>query len=271
MESLFTIGQLSKLFKVKISTLRYYDEVGLLKPARINPETHYRFYSTEQFERLNVIGYLRALDLSIDSIKEFFEARDISKLEEMLQEQKQQIQRQISSLKNIEQRIDARISQVGDAIHSNLNQIELISLKNIPIIYLNEDYRPNQDIEMPITTLRQKYGVDKNIFLGKIALILTSDKLQQRCFDDYSGLLLILEPGDDKDATGVLPAGKYLRLRFHGTHDTATTQYQKMIDYCQKHNYQITGDAVETALIDYGITDDLSKYVTEIRIPISED
>lgn len=99
MKQFFTIGQLSKLFNVKISALRYYDEIGLLKPAKINHQTNYRYYSTEQFERLNVINYLRALDLPVESIKHFFEARDIDKLEEMLKDQKVQVQQQILTLK----------------------------------------------------------------------------------------------------------------------------------------------------------------------------
>lgn len=271
MEQLFTIGQMSKLFQIKIPTLRYYDEVGLLHPAKINPDNHYRYYSTEQFERLNDIFYLRALGLSIDSISDFFEARDTTKLEHMLRDQKQQVKKQISALQKIEQRIDARITQVEDAVSSTLDKIELINLPEMSVIYLNEDYRPNQDIELPISTLRQKYGVDKNIFLGKIALTLTPKKMRQGRFDEYSGFLLILEPGDDQDATGTLLAGNYLRLRFHGTHENAGTQYEKLLAYCEKHHYRINGDAVETALIDYGITDDYAKYVTEIRIPITDD
>jgi Transcriptional regulator, effector-binding domain/component len=270
MNQLFTIGQLSKLFNVKVPTLRYYGEIGLLEPAKVDPKTHYRYYSTEQFERLNVISYLRALNLSIESIKNFFDARETSKLEEMLYEQKQQVEKQIKSLHNIEQRIDARIFQVEDAVNSSLDKIELIQLPEIPVIYLDENYRPTEDIEFPIITLRQKFGVGKNIFLGKIALTLSQEQLEQGKFDDYSGILLILEPGDDKDATGSLKLGTYLRLRFHGTHNTAAKQYQELLDYCQKHNYQVNGDAVETALIDYGITDDTDKYVTEIRIPIKD-
>lgn len=271
MEQLFTIGQMSKLFQIKIPTLRYYDEVGLLHPSQTNPDNHYRYYSTEQFERLNDIFYLRALGLSIDSIKDFFEARDTTKLENMLRDQKNQVKKQINALQKIEQRIDARITQFEDAVGSVLDQIELINLPEIAVIYLNENYRPSQDIELPITTLRQKYGVDKNIFLGKIALTLPAEKLLQNRFEEYTGFLLILEPGDDRDATGTLPAGNYLRLRFHGTHENAGTQYRKLLAYCKKHHYRISGDAVETALIDYGITDDYAKYVTEIRIPIVDD
>lgn len=270
MNPLFTIGQLSKIFRIKITTLRYYDEVGLLKPARINRKTHYRYYSTEQFERLNVITYLRALGLSIESIRNFFEARDTSLLGKMLREQKSQVHQQITALQSIEQRIDDRILQVNDAIQSNLNVVELVNLPSIPVIFLSENYHAKEDIELPITTLRQKFGVDKSIFLGKIALMLSKSELEQNRFENYGGLLLILEPGDDKAATGELIAGQYLRLRFNGTHETSAIQYQKLLNYCQKHRYRIIGDAVETALIDYGITDDLSKYVTEIRIPVKE-
>lgn len=268
MDQLFTIGQLAKLFNTKVPTLRYYDEVGLLKPAKVDSKTHYRYYTTEQFERLNVITYLRTLDLSLDAIKDFFEERDTSKLENMLREQKSQVEKQIATLKNIEQRIDVRLSQVEDATHSTLGKIEIVELTNIPVISLKEHYRTNEDIELPISVLRQRYDVNKNIFLGKIALAISKEHLQQHQFDEYTELILILEPGDDNKATSFLPSGQYLRLRFHGTHDTAPIQYQKLLDYCQKHNFEVVGDAIETTLIDYGITDDLSKYVTEIRIPI---
>lgn len=270
MEKLFSIGQLGKIFNIAVPTLRYYDEVGLLNPAKVDPDTHYRYYSTEQFERLNVITYLRALDLSIESIKEFFQARDTTKLEDMLVEQKERVNQQIHALEQIDQRIDARLNQVQDAANSVLEKIELVELPQIPIISLNEDYRPSEDIEFPISTLRRKYGLDKNIFLGKIALTLSRKQLMAHEFDEYNSLLLILEPGDDGDATGYLPAGEYVRVRFHGTHQTAGDCYRKLLKYCQDQQLEIVDDAIETALIDYGITDNFDKYVTEIKIPVKK-
>ena len=64
-KELFTIGEIGKLFHMNIRTLRYYDAAGLLKPEKTDPDTGYRYYSTKQFERLNTIKYLRALDLSL--------------------------------------------------------------------------------------------------------------------------------------------------------------------------------------------------------------
>lgn len=91
MKDYFTIGEVSKLFDIKVATLRYYDEIGLLHPAYIDEKTNYRYYSTQQFERLNSIKYLRALDLPISKIIDFFTLRDIDSLVSMLKEQQDEV------------------------------------------------------------------------------------------------------------------------------------------------------------------------------------
>ena len=58
MNKLFTIGEMAKLFGINAKTLRYYDEIGLIRPEHTDPMTGYRYYSTGQFERLNTIKYL---------------------------------------------------------------------------------------------------------------------------------------------------------------------------------------------------------------------
>lgn len=47
------IGGFSKLSFVSIKTLRYYDELGLLKPVRVDDSTGYRYYSAGQSPRLH--------------------------------------------------------------------------------------------------------------------------------------------------------------------------------------------------------------------------
>ena len=62
-KNLFPIGEVSKLFHISVSSLRHYENIGLLNPAYISPDSGYRYYGTEQFEVLNTIRYLRALDM----------------------------------------------------------------------------------------------------------------------------------------------------------------------------------------------------------------
>lgn len=69
MRSLYRIGEFSKLTKTTIKTLRYYDEIGLLKPDTTDRFTGYRFYGTNQLVKLHHIQSLRQIGLSIEEIK----------------------------------------------------------------------------------------------------------------------------------------------------------------------------------------------------------
>lgn len=65
---MFKIGEFSKLTQVTVRMLRYYDEMGLLKPAKIDSLTGYRMYSSEQILVLNKIIYLRDSGFSVAEI-----------------------------------------------------------------------------------------------------------------------------------------------------------------------------------------------------------
>lgn len=66
---MFRIGEFSKMGKITIKALRYYDEIGLLKPEETDKFTGYRFYTTDQLVKLHKIQSLRQIGLSIDEIK----------------------------------------------------------------------------------------------------------------------------------------------------------------------------------------------------------
>ncbi len=65
---MFKIGEFSKLTQVSIRMLRYYDETGLLTPAKTDPWTGYRMYSAEQIPVLNRIIYLRDSGFQVSEI-----------------------------------------------------------------------------------------------------------------------------------------------------------------------------------------------------------
>ena len=62
------IGDFSRLSRVTVKALRYYDEIGLLKPVSVDRFTGYRYYSAAQLPRLHYIVALKNLGLSLDEI-----------------------------------------------------------------------------------------------------------------------------------------------------------------------------------------------------------
>lgn len=77
---MYKIGLFSKMNKVTIKALRYYDEVGLLKPAFIDDYTGYRYYDSEQLPALYQILALKQMGFSIEEIAEVQKGKSVDKI-----------------------------------------------------------------------------------------------------------------------------------------------------------------------------------------------
>ena len=65
---LMSIGRFARLTGLSVKALRHYDELGLLRPAAVDPETGYRSYSSAQLARAEAIRMLRRLELPLDDV-----------------------------------------------------------------------------------------------------------------------------------------------------------------------------------------------------------
>lgn len=74
---MFQIGQFARLSQVSAKALRHWDEIGLLRPARVDRQTEYRYYSGVQLPRVQRILSLRELGLSLAQVGEVLD-RDLS-------------------------------------------------------------------------------------------------------------------------------------------------------------------------------------------------
>ena len=62
------IGRFARLCRLSVKQLRHYDELGLLAPARVDPDTGYRYYRPGQAREALLIGLLRSLDVPLPEI-----------------------------------------------------------------------------------------------------------------------------------------------------------------------------------------------------------
>lgn len=74
------IGEFSKLSRVSIRMLRHYDEIGLLKPAAIDPESGYRYYGVDQLPAACRITALKDMGFSLSDIRELMRCCDDKKM-----------------------------------------------------------------------------------------------------------------------------------------------------------------------------------------------
>lgn len=267
---LFSIGDVAGMFNLSVGSLRHYEEIGLLIPEHVDENSGYRYYSVRQFEALNTIRYLRALDMPLKEIADFLSNRDVSRMKDKLLAQKKTVLKKEAELKRIERKIDNRLKVISDAENSSFNEIKLANKPACRIVRLSNSLKIRSflDMEEPIRRLEQSQK-EAVVFLGKVGVGISAEHLKNHRFDCYDEIFLLLDDEDNFDGkTENISETLCMTVRFHGSHTEAPEQYSRLTEYAETHDLKICGFSREITMIDYGITHDTDKFVTEIGIPV---
>lgn len=267
---LFQIGEVAKMYHLSVGTLRHYEQVGLLTPEYVDPDTGYRYYSVRQFEQLTNIRYLRALGLPLEEIAATLHNRDVDNITEALRRQKELVARKKQELEIIERKIDRRLAQLEEARHSPLDEIRLIEQPALKLVLLRDSVKFNSYLwlEHSIRKIEQNQKLPLS-YIGKVGVGIPEENLQKAEFDRYDLVFLVLEEEDVYEGrVDILPPCRCASVRFRGSHSNAPAHYRKLVDYLAANKLHIAGFSREITLVDNCISDDPAQYVTEIRIPV---
>ncbi|MFB4161616.1 MerR family transcriptional regulator [Geomicrobium sp. JSM 1781026] len=93
---MYSIGLFSKMNRVTVKALRYYDKVGILKPAHVDAATGYRYYKSTQIGDLHHIMALRQIGFTIAEIEETLAHQSAT---ELIEEKRGQLLGEMEALK----------------------------------------------------------------------------------------------------------------------------------------------------------------------------
>jgi DNA-binding transcriptional MerR regulator len=110
---MFRIGEFAQIAQVSGRQLRFYDQIGLLRPARTDPQTGYRYYSIQQLPRLNRILALKELGFSLDQIGPLLGNEiSLTELRGMLTMKRAQVEHLLGEEEARLRHIESRIAQI---------------------------------------------------------------------------------------------------------------------------------------------------------------
>jgi DNA-binding transcriptional MerR regulator len=189
---MFKIGEFSKIAQVPGSVLRYYDQIGLLKPAQIDQWTGYRYYSASQLPRLHRILALKELGLSLEQIAQLLDDEfSTHELRGMLTLRKAQVEQAVSEEMARLRQIEARLQFIESPHQPSFD----IVLKNVPSQrYLSmREVLPNVDAALEIMqdlfeTLPARLGASA---LGHFTTVVHSETLETNRLDIEMGVVLV--------------------------------------------------------------------------------
>lgn len=165
---MFLIGEFSKLTQVTIRMLRYYDEMGLLKPALVDSRSGYRMYSVDQIPILNKIIYMRDCGFLVAEIATALNQEDTTSLTQQLDRKQEEILYNIQTEKDKLSKIllaKKELLQTKQEMHyqitiKSIPSYQVLSLRQVIPNYYEEgqlwkklsDYASRQQLEISSST-----------------------------------------------------------------------------------------------------------------------
>jgi DNA-binding transcriptional MerR regulator len=110
---MFSIGEFARLGGVSARTLRHYDEIGLLRPAAVDPGTGYRGYSAAQLGQLNRIMALKELGLPLTQVRQLLGGVTLDELRGMLALRRAQLEQELQQHRSQLLGIEARLRSIA--------------------------------------------------------------------------------------------------------------------------------------------------------------
>jgi DNA-binding transcriptional MerR regulator len=133
---MFTIGDFARHGRVSVRMLRHYDSTGLLRPARVDPASGYRFYEASQRARLNRIIALKDLGFTLDQVHALLDEQvSAEQLRGMLRLRQAELESQITADTSRLAQIEARLRIIEMEGTMPANDIQV---KQIPAVRVAE-------------------------------------------------------------------------------------------------------------------------------------
>ena len=119
MSQYMSIGKVSKLKNVSIKSLRYYDRIGILKPAFVNTETNYRYYTEDQLYLLDAITLCINLGIPLKDLNRYVE-NDVINIQKLLYDGKILAEEKIMEIHKCLEALQDTLQQLTSSVNGRV-------------------------------------------------------------------------------------------------------------------------------------------------------
>ncbi|WP_032122129.1 MerR family transcriptional regulator [Clostridium amazonitimonense] len=269
---MFKIGDFSKLTRVSVRMLRYYDEVGLFKPAKIDDFTGYRYYSAKQISDINLIVSLRDMGFNVADIAVLMKEKSEKKLEGILKVKSEEIK---NSIRAEEIRLEKINSAIKDMKKERVNMSYNVTLKSIPsykVISLRDTipaYNAEGMLWERLSEYLERKGIPSNDMAYAtyhdegykaggvdVEVVMGVDKLMKN-----ENEFIFKETEVVEQAASILVPGDYSNL---------APAYNFLGNWIEENGYSIAGNPRQVAIKGPWNERNTEDYLSEIQIPVKK-
>jgi DNA-binding transcriptional MerR regulator len=268
---MLNIGEFGRLGPVSPRMLRHYDEIGLLKPNRVDPQTGYRSYEVAQLGRLHRLLALRDLGFTLEQIAPLLaEDPGVEELRGMLRLRQAQIEQTVADEQARLRRVEAHLRAIErslampslDVIIKTARPVRVAAITGTAPGWGHENIGPvfEQLVPQVLGHLAQK-GVEPRMMVA----------WYEEPADEGSIVLHVGFDIGDQQVDGIdvveLPGIEVASCLHRGVMDTISDSYEALVRWIEDSGHDIAGRSRELYLA--WDNDHPDQSITELQVPIA--
>lgn len=267
---MFKIGDFSKFTQVSVRMLRYYDETGLLKPAKIDNFTGYRYFTAKQINELNIIVSLRDIGFNVSEIINFLDTVDIDEKKNLLERKYTQIEDNICES-------NQKLKKINFALKNLLKETEVmnynVEIKKVPsykVISLREVIKA-YDSEGILWGKIGEYIGKNQIAAAGICFAIYQDECYKESDVDVEVLMEVKKLGKSKDGyiyKETQPLDKVASILVTGDYSNISPAFEYIGEWVEENGHEICGNLRQVTIKGPWCETDVDNYLTEIQVPL---
>lgn len=275
----YRIGDFSIITRLPVKTLRYYHEIGLLEPCRVDAASGYRWYDEAAVRRAATIGLLKDLEFSLEEIKEVLErARDDADLAALVRGKMAELEGRIAHYRTVRNQLTVLLNEnraIGaDQGEQTMKTIDesaaFTTLEEVRVASIRFKGRYDQ-IGQYFGRLFKTYGR----YASGAPMALYHDPEYKASGADIEACLPLragatVSAHEDMEIR-LLPAVKAAQILHRGPYDDFGRSYEKLFAFLSAQGVSATGPCREIYLKGPGMILPRSpkKYLTLIQAPVA--
>jgi len=267
-KELYTIGEIAKVCAIPIRTLHYYNSIGLLYPAHVDPDSQYRYYSHDQIPDINTIKRFKVAGFSLKEMKVLLEKESMIETQALIREKCMDLEQRIQSLLYTKNRLEAFLANPSADYRNAEILVRRIPEEVVACSRYVGEATPDE-FHLRFSKLSRIINREGLLPTGTMrAVFYGGYRDSDRAEMDIE--ICVPVPAETGLSSTVRLFGDELAVQctHHGSHRIISQTYHIMRRWMDENHFVPVGRVVENYIIDRLITRNEDEFITEIFIPV---
>lgn len=263
----FRSGEFARFCDTTKDTLFHYDDIGLLKPAKIG-SNGYRYYSINQAMLFDMIQMLKEVGMSLEEIKDYMRRRDTQTFLTMLQAKDKLLLAEIERLKRLRKLLKNTMNITQDAFNVEENKIEFVDKDEEYFIVTPGPKKSDDKSTLDAISKHINY-CDKHNFYNTFTYgeIIGEASIADKSFKTMYYCTKIDKFIHNKHLH-IKPAGRYAVKYIRGSYDDLIQAYAVFCAELKQMGHATSGGIYEEDMLNYLSETDFNDYLMKIEIQV---